>query len=91
VSDRPDPLERNAEGRQASGTTVQLANPSDLDALLRVYEQLSDGNGGADRAKASDAFEAISQREGVTLLVAEAEPGAGHGYRHPRDRPQPHP
>ncbi len=44
---------------------------SDLDALLRLYEQLSAGNAGTDRDRASAALEALLASPGATLLVAE--------------------
>jgi GNAT superfamily N-acetyltransferase len=43
----------------------------DLDALLRLYEQLSPENSGADRMSSVVALEAILGSPGVTLLVAD--------------------
>jgi GNAT superfamily N-acetyltransferase len=45
----------------------------DLDALLRLYEQLSVANAGTDRDRASRALEALLAAPGATLLVADAD------------------
>lgn len=45
----------------------------DLDALLRLYEQLSPGNAGADRSRAGSALRLLLDRDGVTLLVGELD------------------
>jgi GNAT superfamily N-acetyltransferase len=45
----------------------------DLDALLRLYEQLSAANAGADREKAEVALQQVLRSDGVSLLVAEDE------------------
>ncbi|HMO55707.1 MAG TPA: GNAT family N-acetyltransferase [Tepidiformaceae bacterium] len=52
---------------------IRRASEADLDALLRLYEQLSPANAGADRMKAEAALGAILHREGVALLVAEID------------------
>jgi len=43
----------------------------DLDALLRLYEQLSPGNATVDPAKARLALESMLATPNVTLLVAD--------------------
>jgi GNAT superfamily N-acetyltransferase len=43
----------------------------DLDALLRLYEQLSPGDSGADRTTSAAALEAMLSTPNVTLLVAD--------------------
>ncbi len=52
---------------------IRRASEGDLDALLRLYEQLSPGNAGADRPRASAALRLILDRDGVTLLVGEMD------------------
>lgn len=44
----------------------------DLDALLRLYEQLSVSNAGADQTRAEAELRTILQRDGMVLLVCEA-------------------
>lgn len=50
---------------------VRRASQGDLDALLRLYVQLSPANAGADAARAAEQLEVIARNPGVTLLVAE--------------------
>ena len=52
---------------------IRRASEGDLGALLRLYEQLSPANAGSNRAKALVALRAILERDGVSLLVAEAD------------------
>ena len=47
----------------------------DLDALLRLYQQLDARNAGAVGAKAEGALHAILNRTGMALLVAESARG----------------
>ena len=50
---------------------IRSASLGDLDALLRLYEQLSPGNAGAHPARACVGLDAILAAPFVTLLVAE--------------------
>src|SRR5687768_2246554 len=50
---------------------VRRASMGDLDALLRLYEQLSPGDSGTDRTTSAAALEAILSASNVTLLVAD--------------------
>lgn len=43
----------------------------DLDALLGLYEQLSDSNAGTDRGRAEAALRTVIDRDGLSLLIAE--------------------
>lgn len=50
---------------------VRRASQGDLDALLRLYVQLSAENAATDPAKAAAALDALIHTPGVSLLVAE--------------------
>ncbi|MEO8541182.1 MAG: GNAT family N-acetyltransferase [bacterium] len=77
MSDRPRPLQRSAEGREAARLTVRRAIPADLSALLSLYEQLHPGDAGADRARAVPALREILANPNMSLLVAETEQVVG--------------
>lgn len=51
---------------------VRRASQGDLDALLRLYTQLSPENAATERSRAALAFEQITSSPGVSLLVAES-------------------
>ena len=52
---------------------VRRASQGDLDALLRLYVQLSGGNAAAEPARAEGALRELLEAPGVTLLVAEVD------------------
>ena len=52
---------------------TRLATPADLDALLRLYEQLSPGNAATERSRAATALEHLLATPGASLLVGEAD------------------
>ncbi len=52
---------------------IRRASEGDLDALLRLYVQLSPGNAGTDTARAEPALAQVLGTPGITLLVAERE------------------
>jgi GNAT superfamily N-acetyltransferase len=54
---------------------VRRASTGDLDALLRLYEQLSAGNESTMAAAAAPALETILAAPGMSLLVAESDGG----------------
>ncbi|MBI2765345.1 MAG: GNAT family N-acetyltransferase [Chloroflexi bacterium] len=49
---------------------IRPATPGDLDALLRLYVQLSAGNAATDPARTANAFAAMLRTPNLHLLVA---------------------
>jgi GNAT superfamily N-acetyltransferase len=54
---------------------VRRASKDDLDALLRLYVQLSEQNALTEGSRAADALEHILASPGLELLVVEGEDG----------------
>lgn len=53
--------------------TVRRAAASDLEALLRLYAELSPENAATDRARAAEGLSQILARPDIHLLVAELD------------------